>query len=829
MRLQQITAKADPLGNGITLSWTNPEVAQFPGVRIMRRTETYPIAPDDGALVLEGEGLDMALDENLHAETVYYYAFFPYQNDPPDYVIDRHNRVSAMATGPNNMAGQIYDLLPAIYHRYDTVLPRTIPEGMSEVDKTRGALRRFLDLPGGQLDQFVSFAKSGLDLSNREKVDGALLPLLAQWIGWQTDYRLELDAQRNEIRDAVSVYQTIGLIPSVEATVKRMLGWESRAKEFVHNVAQSNQPEGLNLWVTRRNGLGGWAMPSDPLSLGFSYEGRPTAVYDETGTLWLFFHTLRNGHWDIWTKTLTIVSIPVNFQETLDRDVISFEIQTAFIDAGYALSLSAKVEKNENEWVIKDTENHEVYSVLEAGSNLDVYRWSPSERLTHGQEIDKHPTAVLLGDQLWVFWDRFDERGQHWQVQYQIRQGGVWSAVETFGDETRERRQPQTLVDHTGSIWLFWLEKTGRRWALKYKRREASSWHLASAHTFPLDGGENPKVDTDFFVLFQPPETTSDTMPRLWVFWSRKVPTGVPKQTRWEIAYRIAINIDPNAFTWIHSWSTEFPNHTSVDFDVDPMTFSYLTWYVNRPPDWSFVHTVPKASPMHDDREPAAFINADGLIELFWSSNRDQGWSIWSGQIITAAIPNLVNLAPVTEIPHSQRAPLPILIDGRTWLLYSTNRPLHYLSDVYTATETVDSRYSGSTTVHASNLAKTALRGKFDDFQTYSYDTGKKGLPDDGTWYARNTIGIYLTPDTEDPDIISRNRTLIENILKDFLPIPVRAVFIIEPVTYKEWVYTYGFPMASPQRLVGELSYDGTIPELISGVEDILVEVQEGE
>ena len=102
-----------------------------------------------------------------------------------------------------------------------------------------------------------------LDLYNLDKVDGHLLPLLAEWIGWQTDYRLEIAAQRNEIRNAPYVYKTIGLIPTVEATVKRLIGWESRTKEFVHNVFLSNSPERLNIWACQRNGAGEWSKPAE--------------------------------------------------------------------------------------------------------------------------------------------------------------------------------------------------------------------------------------------------------------------------------------------------------------------------------------------------------------------------------------------------------------------------------------------------------------------------------------------------------------------------------------------------------------------------------------
>jgi hypothetical protein len=223
LRLEDITATPNALGNRIDLKWYNPEPGKFPGVLIVRKESTYPTSPEDGFIVAEGEDLNSAVDKNLKGETVYYYMLFPFKGDPPEYQIDLHNRAAAMATSPYNIAGQMYDLLPRIYHRYDTVLPKSIPDGMAEEDKQRGQLRRFLDLPGNKLDQLYSFAKAVLDFHNLEKVDGQLLPLLAQWIGWKTDHNLEIDSQRNEIRNAPALYKTIGIIPTVEAKPSGML------------------------------------------------------------------------------------------------------------------------------------------------------------------------------------------------------------------------------------------------------------------------------------------------------------------------------------------------------------------------------------------------------------------------------------------------------------------------------------------------------------------------------------------------------------------------------------------------------------------------------
>jgi hypothetical protein len=98
---------------------------------VVRCEGTNPVTPQDGVLVMEREGLNFAVDEHLKGETVYYYALFPFQGVPPLYQDDPYNRVSAMATAPYNFAGQMYDLLPAIYQRYDTVLPRYNSDEMS--------------------------------------------------------------------------------------------------------------------------------------------------------------------------------------------------------------------------------------------------------------------------------------------------------------------------------------------------------------------------------------------------------------------------------------------------------------------------------------------------------------------------------------------------------------------------------------------------------------------------------------------------------------------------------------------------------------------------
>lgn len=671
MRLENISATPSPTGNRIDLKWVNPDSVQFPGVRVVRREGTHPVTPQDGVLVAEGLGLNFAADKHLKGETVYYYALFPFQGAPPLYQVDPHNRVSAMATAPYNFAGQMYELLPAIYHRYDTVLPKPGP-GMPEEDQQRGQLRRFLDLPGTQLDQFYSFARAMLDLYSLDRVDGRLLPLLAEWIGWKTDSNRGIDVQRNEIRNALAIYETMGLIPTVEATVKRISGWDSKTKEFVHNVFLSNRPERLNIWARQRGTAGTWSVPTQPLSLNFAYEGRPAAALDADGTLWLFYHTLKNRQWHIWYKT-----------------------------------------------------------------SPDGREWAPSQPLTDRGDIDKHPAATLQGATLWVFWDSCDETDIKWRVDFRTRTGGVWSGTQTFEDATIERRLPSVVADNAGGLWLFWLEKAGSQWQLKYNRHNGTDWQLNPAAVFPLDGGIDPRVEGDVFVLFHPASVNQS----LWVFWARQEPSGA-EQTHYSIVYRVKQGIDPNVS------------------------------------DWSIIRTLPKVgADDYHDREPAPLLDATGNIELFWSSNQTGNWSVWSNTLDITAHTFGAAAEQITNDPYSQRTPLAIPIGADTLLMYRSNESLTYTSQLYSATQTVDFRYAGSITADTRNAAVIALRGKFDDFQGYTYDAGLNGQRTNEDWYARDTIGLYLMPDTADPARIAAIKSRINQVLGEFMPITDRAVF----------------------------------------------------
>lgn len=678
MKLLDITALAHPAGNRIDLAWTNPNPLQFPDVQVVRREGTHPTSSNDGVIVAHPPGSSSAADRGLKGETTYYYALFPFRTGPLQFDIDLRNRVSATASAPYGFGEQMAGLLPAIYHRYDAERTPAAGSAVAAQDADKGQLLRFLDLPGAQLDQLYSLARAMLSFYNLERVDGRLLPLLAQWIGWQSDFSLEVGAQRNEIRFAPHYFQTTGLIPTVEATVKRITGWESRTKEFVHNVARANQPERLNLWSALRDPGGNWGTPA-LASVNWVYEGRPSAVTEADSSLTFFYNTYRRHGWDIWSKQF----------------------------AGGA--------------------------------------WQPSQPVVDQPGIDKHPSAALQGAKLWLFWESYDptqpEADQKWRINFRTRTGGVWSPASLFRDASDaaiERRLPSAAVDSSNGLWLFWLERVGPGWAVKYNRHNGVDWQLATPASLPLDGGLDPGVEDDLIVFTHPTSVNQ----RLWLFWVRREPGGPPGQSRWTIAYRIKSRLNP-------------ANDS----------------------DWSQVRLLPKASPADHHREPAPRLAAGGNIELFWSSNQDGGWSIWNS-VLDINTFNLAAAQQVTASVFSERAPLAMSSGANTLLVYRSNQSLEYSSAVYSATTTLDLRAAGATTADTRNAAKLALRGKFEDFSAYTYDAGHDGVRTNADRIARDTIGLYLTPNIVNPDQIKTAISRLSNVLDEFMPITERAVFI---------------------------------------------------
>jgi phage tail-like protein len=288
----KVKAEPNPRGGRIDISWTNPRESAFEGVKIVRRVASYP---DARAIEREAGVFDQKLkageevlysDGRLKGETVYYYAVAAYDtSDPPKYF---PVFVSSMSTTDYGTAQKLFESLPSLYRRADTLPPPPNLSHIAPEDKSKGQLRRLLDMFGMEFDVLRSYAGGMRDFHDVDRVDGQLLPLLAQWIGWQTDFSLPLTNQRNEIKYAPHFYRTNGIAANLRAMLNRLTTWDAQVKEFVHNVMLTNNPERLNLWQRHRH-RGGWEAEK-LISPHVAYEGRPSVVHDDNDHQWIFYH-----------------------------------------------------------------------------------------------------------------------------------------------------------------------------------------------------------------------------------------------------------------------------------------------------------------------------------------------------------------------------------------------------------------------------------------------------------------------------------------------------------------------------------------------------------
>ena len=175
----------------------------------------------------------------------------------------------------------------------------------------------------------------------------------------------------------------------------------------------------------------------------------------------------------------------------------------------------AVVTTTETSWLFYHTWRHQQWEI--SYKTLTNEQWSPSQPLTvNSAFINKQPTAVNWQNQLWVFWNAYDEMQDQWQIHYGYQLvDKTWSPVYRF-DSTPDavaRQQPAAVIDDTEHLWLFWLEQQPTTsWELKYARLDKPASFLP-----PTAGAGTSKVGIqDLFVLFHPDRK------EFWVFWSER-------------------------------------------------------------------------------------------------------------------------------------------------------------------------------------------------------------------------------------------------------------------------------------------------------------------
>lgn len=510
--------------------------------------------PDTG----DWKGYLTVRDENLDPETVYYYALFaPDPASPGAFLSEREWRASAMATGHYGLDERLYQLLPALHKQYDEPTPD---------QQGRGELRKYLHIFGSALDQMRSLTEGLRARHDVLEVEADVLPHLARWIGWEPDQTLDALAQRNDIRFAPEIYETVGTVPNIRALVNRVTGWDCKVKEFVHNVFLTNSTEDIHLWELwgRRHDGVAWNDPSPITQMEQGFDGRPVAVRDAGGVVWLFWHALgAKGHTDrserreIWLQRL---------------DGMDPAPRRAMLDTA-----------------------------------------DDAPRLTY---TDEYPAAVVDGPRVWLFWNSDREDG--WEIWARPFDGLPGGAPVRLTEHPADDRHPAAVRDNLGQIWVFWQSD---------RRGPTDIW--ARMHD-GVDWGLPMRLTTAEFRHETPAAAFDDVADRIWLFWSadqqdrRKIYYRVHDAGVWGPPEPLP-EPDPDSVHRDEAPTAVFWNGEIWLFWHSNRDGRWQIWgQVHDGVDWGAPFALTERPTA--DKEPAAVVDSTGGLRVVWRSQRRADW-----------------------------------------------------------------------------------------------------------------------------------------------------------------------------------------------------------
>jgi hypothetical protein len=313
------------------------------------------------------------------------------------------------------------------------------------------------------------------------------------------------------------------------------------------------------------------------------------------------------------------------------------------------------------------------------------------------------------------------------------------------------------VTDGSDVVWLFWDSNREGSWDIWGRPYDG----LPSGAAVRLT--EHPANDRH-------PAAVCDGVGRTWVFWqsNRRGPTDI-----WARVY------DGTAWGLPERVTTAHFRHEMPAAIVDGAGHIWLFYVVDRGDRRNLCVQVFDGSHWGDpeliteglqrDESPAAF--CDGQMWLFWASNRDGRWQIWGRTHDGTAWGDPF---PVTSHAAADKEPGAVEdAGGRLRVFWRSQRR----GEVYK-----------SRTIDVNDAEMLARLGTFEDRAHYTYDTGL-GNED---WYTRGTVGLYLTLDTEDPDAVAQQLDRVQGFVEPFRPLPVRFVWLTDPVVVEEVINTEG-------------------------------------
>jgi phage tail-like protein len=386
---------------------------------------------------------------------------------------------------------------------------------------------------------------------------------------------------------------------------------------------------------------------------------------------------------------------------------------------------------------------------------LEAAGWTAPELLLPAESFEGRPAAVVLAAQPWLFWhSEAAGRRELWLTRPGVDPAPRRAMLDTADDAPGVAwtdEDPAVTVDD-GRIQLFWSSNRD------------GPWNLWMREVDGLPAGPAVRV-TNHAAPDRRPAAVVDGTGRTWLFWEsdRRGPTDIWAQVReggeWGLPFRVttaerrdeqpAAVVDGAGRIWLF-WSADGGDRRTLRYQV----LDGGAWSAPRT-------AVENAGPAARDESPAAVVRG-GEVWLLWHTDRGIGWNVWAARH-DGVDPSTPFAAPhaLAPQPEADKDPAVIVAGGDLHVVWrSQRRAMRYRSR----------------TLDLDDPTVLEGLGQFHDRAHYTYDTARKN----GDWYARDTVGLYLSPDTDDADRIVREVNRVSNFVEPFRPLPVRYVWLTD-------------------------------------------------
>lgn len=451
----------------------------------------------------------------------------------------------------------------------------------------------------------------------------------------------------------------------------------------------------------------------------------------------------------------------------------------------------------------------EIYERRLDATNINSVQLAVPNRIARADGLDGHPCAVVdSDDETWITWHSNRSGGRDIWIKKADKEGSY--AVKTQLNNplvnTAEiviNEYPATLSTND-RLWLFWndirvKDQTSQSdvWVTYQDRTTPEEKQVVPFTTYlpdqKLNLSQHPTADDRW------PTAVMDSNSSLQVLWqsNRRGPTDiwmklcldpVNAPLNWGLPTRVTTaqhhHTQPNVVSdGIRLWlffTNELGDRSNIYCKVitDDMTVEEIV----------DAEVVPITQGKQLDGAPST-VFMDGKIWVFWQtryenvvekqnvhqSRRRIQWKIlgqaWEWDEV-AQKPNALNDAFIVSNDVSGDKEPSVIIDN------SNDKTLRVLWRSQRRGRDYQSR-----SFNINDPEMLVNKGTFNDRLHYTYDTRKKNE----NRYARDTVGVFLTPNNEQPDLIDRSYRLMNGPLRNFMPVNVRPILAINDTVYEEY------------------------------------------